>query len=74
MATIVTEITQLKGLFKELDIEAEVPIQLFCDSKAAIHIASHPLFHDKTKYIDIDCHFVREKIQEGLIQTQTYWD
>ncbi|XP_019251242.1 PREDICTED: uncharacterized protein LOC109230174 [Nicotiana attenuata] len=62
MATTVAEVTWLTGLFRELNIEVEVPIHLFCDSKAAIQIAVHPIFHERTKHIDIDCHFVREKI------------
>ena len=69
MATTVAEIVWLKGLFKELETEIRLPIRVFCDSKAAIQITAHPIFHERTKHFDIDCHFVREKIVEGLIQT-----
>ncbi|XP_069152937.1 uncharacterized mitochondrial protein AtMg00810-like [Solanum lycopersicum] len=70
MATTVAEIVWLKGLFSELGMEIKVPVKVFCDNKAAIQIAAHPIFHERTKHFDIDCHFVREKILEGLIQTQ----
>ena len=45
------------------------PINLHCDSKASIQIAENPIFHERTKHIDINCHFVREKLQQGLIKT-----
>ncbi|XP_049357250.1 secreted RxLR effector protein 161-like [Solanum verrucosum] len=70
MATYAAKITWLIGLYKELGVNITVPVKMVCDSKAAIQIAANPIFHERTKHIDIDCHFVRERICQGILETE----
>lgn len=69
MASTTCEITWIVGLLKDMGVEHSSPCILFCDNKAALDIAANPLYHERTKHIEIDCHLIREKIQQGLIIT-----
>ena len=69
MASAVSEITWLLGLFKELGVNVQLPITIFSDSKSAIQVAANPVLHERTKYIEIDCHFIRDKIKAGEVDT-----
>ena len=40
---------------------------LYCDNKAVISISHNPVQHDKTKHIEVDRHFIKEKIEKGTI-------
>ncbi|KAL0548434.1 hypothetical protein IC582_012885 [Cucumis melo] len=48
-------------------IRSETPMKLFCDNKAAISIANNPIQHDRTKYVEIDRHFIKERLGNGSI-------
>ena len=70
MAQSIYEIMWVHQLLGEVGFKVSMPVKLQCDNQVVIHIASNPVFHERTKDIEIDCHFVREKIQQGLISTR----
>ena len=42
-------------------------MKLYCDNKSAINIAHNPIQHNRTKHIEIDRHFIKEKLEEGVV-------
>ncbi|EOY04903.1 Cysteine-rich RLK (RECEPTOR-like protein kinase) 8 [Theobroma cacao] len=69
MAQTLWEVVWMYQLLSEVGLKSSLPAKLWCDNQAALHIASNPVFHKRTKHIEIDCHFVREKIQQKFIST-----
>lgn len=70
MAAACCELTWLQNLFQDLQIQDQGPATLFCNNQAALHIAANPIFHEQTRHIEIDYHFVRDKIMEGKLTTK----
>ena len=62
LATTTAEISCLHILFKELRIFLfHVPV-IWCDNVSAIALSANPIFHSHTKYIEVDYHYVHEKV------------
>lgn len=68
MATKVSEVIWLRWLLKELGLEESDPTQLLCDNIVVKHIASNPVFHECTNYVEMDCYFVRERVESKEVK------
>lgn len=62
-----TEILWLRKIMAEIGFPAQKACELMCDNKAAISISENPVQHDRTKHVEVDRHFIKEKLEGGLI-------
>ncbi|GJZ44351.1 hypothetical protein Tco_0591606, partial [Tanacetum coccineum] len=69
LASVTSEVIWILKVLKDLGYNNLLPVSLYCDSKPAIKIAANPVFHERTKHLEIDLHFVREKILKGIVKT-----
>ncbi|CAN7059401.1 unnamed protein product [Brassica oleracea var. botrytis] len=67
MRKLTSELIWIKGLLGDLGIEITTPMTMHCDNQAAIHIASNSVFHERTKHIEVDCHKVRQAVEQQVI-------
>jgi hypothetical protein len=67
MAHGVCEVLWLKILLLELGLFQSKPLMLYCDNKAALDIVHNLVQHSRTKHIEIDRHFIKEKLDQGIM-------
>lgn len=54
----------IKSVLKDLhQLNSDLTINVYCDNVSAIHMAENPVHHDKMKHVEIDRHFIREKME-----------
>lgn len=63
------ELKCLKALLLEFGIKHTKPMTIRCDSQSALHISANPVF-ERTKHIEVDCHYVRDEIVNGVIEAR----
>lgn len=68
MAVATCEIVWILYFLKDIGVKHDREVLLFCGNQAALHIGSNPIFHKRTKHIEIDCHIVRDKVLERVIK------
>ncbi|GJV88354.1 ribonuclease H-like domain-containing protein [Tanacetum coccineum] len=69
LASVTSEVIWILKILKDLNIENLSPVSLHCDSNSAIKIAANPVFHERTKHLEIDLRFVIEFFLKGVVKT-----
>ncbi|RVW74986.1 Retrovirus-related Pol polyprotein from transposon TNT 1-94 [Vitis vinifera] len=68
LADTTSELLWLRWLLKDLGVSTSSATPLYCDNQSAIHIAHNDVFHERTKHIEIDCHFIRYHLVHGALK------
>jgi hypothetical protein len=68
IANATAEIMWVQTLLKESGIQVPATAKLWCDNLGAKYLSSNPVFHARTKHIEVDYHFVRERVMRRLLQ------
>ena len=63
----ICEVVWIKRFLEELKITHPLPMKVYCDNKLAISIAHNLVLHDRTKHVEVDKHFIKEKLDSGLV-------
>ncbi|GAA0153556.1 hypothetical protein LIER_11765 [Lithospermum erythrorhizon] len=67
-ATCVCELKWISYIMEDLQYHDPLPIFLHCDNKSAIQLIENPVFHERTKYIELDCHIIRDHYKLGFMK------
>ena len=71
LALATSELVWLRALFTKLGVAlAQGPSVIWCDNTGAASLASNPVFHARTKHIEVDVHFIREKVAQKVVEVR----
>jgi len=69
MSATVSELEWISHLMYDFGSPLRLPMFMHCDNKATQHVIANPVFHERTKHLKTDCHYTRDKVLEGFLQT-----
>jgi hypothetical protein len=70
MSQGLSEMLWVRNLLSELKVLKNSCINVWCDNVSAINLAHNPVQHDRTKHIEIDRFFIKEKLDDGIIKIE----
>lgn len=68
LRSLVCWLLSLQACFMDPKIPFISPALIFCDNTVVVDIASNTMFHECTKHIELDCHFIQKKVVNGTIK------
>ena len=68
LADTTSEFLWLQWLLKDLGVSTSSTTVHCCDNQSAIHITHNDVFHERTKHIEIDCHFICYHLVHGALK------
>jgi hypothetical protein len=68
MSQGLSDMLWVRNLLRELKVLRDRRLNIWCDNKSAICIANNPVQHDRTKHVEIDRFFIKEKLDAGIIK------
>jgi hypothetical protein len=70
LANAIAEVIWIETLLKELEVPSPRSAQLWCDNIGATYLTFNPIFHARMKHIEVDYHFVRERVAQKFLEVR----
>jgi len=72
LANATAELIWVQSLLGELGVPQPKVPSLWCDNIGATYLSANPVFHARTKHIEVDYHFVRQQVADKQLQVRIF--
>lgn len=67
---VACEAVWLRRMISDIQMSQAGPTPLFCDNQGVLKLAKNPVFHERTKHVELHCHFIRKLVEDGSVDLQ----